>query len=547
MLGAIGSVVQEQMKLERLPEHVTKIVVTVLGLLFALYCGRLTGEGQQGVIIMMLGGMFLAAICLLFREAVWIFIPIFWAFPGQLPALPLPFTVRQLVVITVFAMFLILTALKVVRRRPKLTHLDLLLFLNVAYLSTVLLRNPVGSLATNSERIGGRPYLDVFVAFLAYAVLSRVSLRPVQMRLLPFWMLLGSGTQAIIGAVTYFLPATVNMIGPYYTGISGSASQAEEMGLKAWRHEYVLGFSQPLSAFLCAWFRPLTLLNPFFIVRFSLLVALVAGTLITGFRSALFGLAFYFLLSSYIRRGATDVLRLVAIGIPLLAILIAMQGTLINLPASVQRSLSFLPGNWDAATVQDATGSVEWRVLMWKEMLLTDRYIDSKLLGDGFGFSRMEFQIQQSFKGFGEGLQDYYLVTGGVHSGPISAIRYVGYVGLALYMALIIAMARQAYRLIVTTKTTQVLAPVMFLCLPIIYDPIGYTLIFGALDQSYPQAIFHLGLLKFLTNAVEDFNSETVSLTGSSSSSRDLALQDGAGASRKRISVAGSTRLQGAG
>ena len=68
---------------------------------------------------------------------------------------------------------------------------------------------------------------------------------------------------------------------------------------------------------------------------------------------------------------------------------------------------------------------------MWKEVLISDKYIENKLLGDGFGFTRRQYATMQQLTQFGgstEDVQENAMITGGVHSGPISAIRYVGVV-----------------------------------------------------------------------------------------------------------------------
>ena len=154
--------------------------------------------------------------------------------------------------------------------------------------------------------------------------------------------------------------------------------------------------------------------------------------------------------------------------------------------------------------VSDSSSSIDWRVMMWKEMLLTDRYIKSKMLGDGFGFSLREFQIQQAMEVTGAELQDYFLVTGSVHSGPLSAIRYVGVVGLVLYTWLLIYMVRVSMKQINRARGTGFFEPALYVCLPIIYAPFGYYIIFGAFESALPHTIMSVGLLKVLTNALDD-------------------------------------------
>ena len=44
----------------------------------------------------------------------------------------------------------------------------------------------------------------------------------------------------------------------------------------------------------------------------------------------------------------------------------------------------------------------------------------------------------------------------------------------------------------------------MFFCLPIIYDPFGFLLIFGGLDGNYPQTILYMGYINLMRNVLDD-------------------------------------------
>ena len=44
--------------------------------------------------------------------------------------------------------------------------------------------------------------------------------------------------------------------------------------------------------------------------------------------------------------------------VPAMGILVASQGTIVELPLSIQRSLSFLPGRWDPNALGDAQSGV---------------------------------------------------------------------------------------------------------------------------------------------------------------------------------------------
>ena len=50
--------------------------------------------------------------------------------------------------------------------------------------------------------------------------------------------------------------------------------------------------------------------------------------------------------------------------------------------------------------------------------------------------------------------QENMLISGDFHSGPVSTIRFVGYVGLALFFPLLVGIAVYAARLIKRAKGT---------------------------------------------------------------------------------------------
>jgi len=154
----------------------------------------------------------------------------------------------------------------------------------------------------------------------------------------------------------------------------------------------------------------------------------------------------------------------------------------------------------------DAEGSSEWRFYMWEVVLSTDTYIHNKLLGDGFGFSSGELQIMEQAQSGGPGFigaanQEAFLVQGAFHSGPLSAVRYVGVVGLVFYLTLLVAAAIYSWKLIRRTQDTDYFPLALFVGLTAIYEPIQYTLIFGGFDSGFPTTLFVCGMLKLISKS----------------------------------------------
>src|SRR5450432_1284376 len=107
------------MKLERLHEYVMPASVLLAGMGFAYFCGHLTGEGQMGTLFTLLAVVLVMALLLIMKSRIWILIPMAWSLAGQVPILPLPFAVRDMVIMCVFGCFMLLKAFKINRLKPK--------------------------------------------------------------------------------------------------------------------------------------------------------------------------------------------------------------------------------------------------------------------------------------------------------------------------------------------------------------------------------------------------------------------------------------------
>jgi len=157
----------------------------------------------------------------------------------------------------------------------------------------------------------------------------------------------------------------------------------------------------------------------------------------------------------------------------------------------------------DPQAVKDAEDSTEWRFQMWRDIPKGSRYIQNRIMGDGFGFSRAELSAMERQKFLiGEVGQEDSMIIGSFHNGPLSAVRFVGIVGLLLYSTLIIYSAVYAWRLIRETDGTDFFLLALFIGLAIIWEPINYTFIFGAFDSGLPNALFNVGMLKMLHNSL---------------------------------------------
>lgn len=500
------------MNFERVPENLTKAVAILFAMLLALFCGKAAGSGQMGTVFGIVSLMLLGAGVLLLRENLWVLIPVCWPLTGKIPALGLPIAFRDLVVLYAAAGTLILMAFKVIRRRRQFTYLDGFLITLVLYLVIAFVRYPVGfASAGSAERVGGRPYYDLCIAFIAYLALGRAGLTPTIARRLPLIMLAVTMALAVVNALARAVPAIVPYVAQYYSGIDGSvyADQINSAGEGTERLASMMEFGRIGILTLCAAYRPLSLLNPAHFGRFLLFVIVAVGTLSSGFRNVIIWGGAVFLLSSYFRNGKREVFRIIVAGSALMLFLAIGQGRLFNLPFAAQRALSFIPGSWDQLAVSDAAGSADWRIQIWKEVFFTDRFIRDRVLGDGFGMTRSDYEITAAISErlnyrTEEESRLAAALAGDYHSGPLSILKVVGYVGGSLVYLILFLVMREAIRVIRKARSTPYFPFALLAGLPLIVEPFFYTLVFGGFSHLVPMLLLGVGMFGVARTAINE-------------------------------------------
>jgi hypothetical protein len=273
------------------------------------------------------------------------------------------------------------------------------------------------------------------------------------------------------------------------------------------RHGYLAGFGVEVGRAAVSYaniFKLIFFQNIFFSACFC---ASLIAILLSGFRSILVGWLFAIALASYIRGGVRQVVPLFAAAVASIVMIVVVQTAGLQVPLAAQRALSFIPISWDSRASVDAKGSVEWRVDMWRLALTTDRYIKNKVFGDGFGYDPSELRAWAAKASLrmdsSEGLQDYFMITGDYHSGPVSAVRFVGYIGLVLFTALLIANAKYAWKIINSSKKTVFFPLALFSGVVAIYHPICFWLVFGGYGGDFIQAISTLGMLNLIERSID--------------------------------------------
>jgi hypothetical protein len=487
----------------------------LLGLLLAVVIGNAVGSSDLRMVAAVIAAIPVAVIFVKLKTNIWVLIPIGWYLSGRLPWLPLPFSVRDLCMMTAIFFFTLFFATRVVPWQRKVRLLDYLIYINLAYLATVYVRNPAGFWAMQTSVVGGRPYFEIGLAFGAFIILSRVQITNFLAQIFPVFFLIPAWLVGALDVISRLAPQTAMPLAALYSGfassggITGAFQQEQRLGETRMTGLLNAGYISALA--LCAKYNPITLISPLYPFRVALFCAAIGTIFLSGFRGIiLFAMAAFFL--SCILRGNFKDLWFAGATIMMgLLVLISLQGSLIQLPPTVQRTLSWLPGNWDPQVVTDAEGSTQWRVEMWGWAWNDERILRDRTWGQGFGLSLDDMNLIASSLMAGQGGgsllggsdREQFMLMGSFHSGPLSTIKYIGVVGLALYYPLMCYMAWFAWRLCKRARNTKAFSVALFVGIPIIYEPFQFVFIFGALDSNYPQLLFWAGLLNMVSSYVD--------------------------------------------
>jgi hypothetical protein len=488
----------------------------LLGLLVAVMIGSAVGSSDMRMVAGVMAAIPVAVIFVKLKTNIWILLPISWYLTGRLPWLPLPFSVRDRCFMAVIFFFALFFATRAFPWKRKTSTLDYLIYINLAYLAIVFARNPVGFWAIQSSMVGGRPYFEIALAFGAFMILSRVQISDFLVKVFPLFFVIPSWTTGILDVFGRLSPQIGILLNSMYSGVgggmqgmAGALQEQTQVGETRLTGLQFAGVSSVLA--LCARYNPITLISPLYPWRFALLAIAFGAIFLSGFRSVLLFGFVAFVLSAVLRGQFKDLWVASAAMLAAVVLLISLQGSVLHLPRTMQRALSWLPGDWDEAALVDAEESSRWRFEMWVWAWNDERILRDRVWGQGFGLSLDDMNIIAQWlmypggAGFiGGSDREGVMLMGSFHSGPLSTIKYIGFVGFILYYPLMCYMAVMAWRLCKRARGTRVFTLALFVGIPIIYEPFNFIFIFGGLDSNYTQLLFWAGLLNMTQRYVEN-------------------------------------------
>ncbi|MES2995310.1 MAG: hypothetical protein V4733_00705 [Verrucomicrobiota bacterium] len=482
-------------------QKIKAIIIAILATFAAVYLGISAATAQVEAAAWTLGILTLV-ICLLLGRRIWLLVPLGLAFglSLRLPGQPTSLLVAQF--LTIF--FLILLFL--IRRLPfqfRFTELEAWILLLTILMAQAYIRNPVGLNIFGGNTVGGRSYFIFALTIICGVMVACLKVPPSGLKWLMRLSIIGGLLNAATGLISRFIPS----IG-YYTGETYTRSDTPDytnMNIVvdegvATRVGFLTQFGRNLALWVSSFVSPLTaIVRPFWaFLIFCSLVAAVAG----GFRNGLFAVGCTYLVGIAYRQGLPGIivsLTGAAMGVILLSLINVLQ----PLPPNVQRSLTIFPGTWEQRYKDDAKSSTDWRVEIWKEVLTSERWIHNKILGDGLGFSAADLRIGLSENASGgisgfDAQREQILISGDYHSGPISTIHVVGYVGLLVFICAQVRLAVRAHRQIQRCRNTEWFPLALFVGIPLLWSPFFFIFIFGSFKEDVLGFIISYSFLRLI-------------------------------------------------
>jgi hypothetical protein len=461
-------------------------IIMLLGTFAALYLGIAAATAQLEAIAWVAGVLSLAVGLTLGRR-IWLIIPILSAISFRVP-LPGTFSTLLLAQMATIGFLGLLFLMRKLPMRFAISELEIWCILFTICVVQVYLRNPVGLNIFGSSTVGGRPYFEFAIGLITAGLISTLVINPKD---LVWWVrltLIGSMVNFVMGLITVIFPSMGYIfMATYMSDVTEEgATQAADTG-RAGRVSYLRGISYTLALWICSRMSPLrACLHP---VWAPLVFFTLAASAYSGYRSQIAGVGLVYFIGLCYRGGMPHVI-LSSVAAALAIVLLAFVNLIAPLPANIQRSLTFLPGTWEQIHKDDAKQSSDWRTEIWIEALTNKSYIRNTLIGDGLGMTSDQLQRSLALKdstakGIGgwDSHRESILISGDYHSGPVSTIRTVGYLGLAVLLAGMIRVAVHAHRQILRCRGTEWYATALFLGIPIIGGPISWVFIFGSFEM----------------------------------------------------------------
>ncbi|MFQ3670863.1 MAG: hypothetical protein SNJ84_05335 [Verrucomicrobiia bacterium] len=423
----------------------------------------------------------------------WLIIPFALNMPGAFNFLPIPFSFLELSIVLVATQFFlnrVVLEKRGISLGPPALVIPLVAFgLLVGYHWLI---GGTGLRIFGGDTFGARRNFAIALAVLAYFIVSNMNVRGnAYLRAIPAFYLAG----VFLGTAPYFFTSVFPSTAPYvnyflgnvnveaYTEFQSDMIIAPDADLG--RVGQLVALGNALLLCLVAYFPVRDWWRP---ARWWVLGLALAGLFLVlrgGFRSALFHYLVIGGTAAWLSLRWKSVLPAMMGGLTIM-VLAQLHGNLIHLPLSVQRTISFMPGNWDYTVMRGVESSNDFRQQI-QHTYLREGFWESPWIGNGFKVDRREIEqaVQQGieFHGQMDPIRGF-IARKDFHVGWISLYDCGGVVGCVFFAWMVGAMCWLFYKRRWALEDPK-FAPLYtwLLCL-FAKEILGYFVVFGAIHSS---------------------------------------------------------------
>jgi hypothetical protein len=416
-----------------LNQQVKVLAVGAAGLLLAVFLGNQIGSENYADLI--LGAVVVVVSVAFFSGRFFWVLTIASSFlGGTFPILGGSFTPFQILMAIGVAKFLIED---VVLKRTRINvgnRFDALLIAGfMGVLTWHGIHDRFGMKFLGSSVWGGRNYVNVYVGLAAFFVIQSIPMKSKIWAKLPYVVLAVTTFDLIIAVITTIFPNSIYKIYPFYSAVSRAGIESifsEDPDAMTGRIGAFGNFGFVIIVLVFASVSWRKLFHPSNFFRLMVLGAGSLSVLFSGFRSAVLNT-----LIAAVVACIRDLKWVILAVLPFLAFclfgLSVLNSEFIRLPKQIQRSLTFVPGNWDAEMARDATASNEFRKRIWT-LWAREYFPHHPVFGRGFGFqsSWAERSVYRN-----DPYADVQMVeTGNIHNGFFSAVDCFGIIGAIFFV-----------------------------------------------------------------------------------------------------------------
>lgn len=327
------------------------------------------------------------------KDRCWLVIPFCLPIEGRFNFLPLNFSMLELSIMYVLAYML----LQVVMGRQLLIKSGSpYIWIFLAPLLSIVLYHwirsgDIGIRALGGSGWGGRVYFQILLYSLSIPIIASFSgSSDRDFQLVPLFYFLGTFMDLVPNTLTTVVPGLAPYIFKVYSAVNTGAYGKELMGAFVGFNESVERFRNfsffgvALALVILSYFPFPSWLRP---GRLWIVPALAVSLLMaafSGFRSSIFNFGACSVTALW-ATARSKIVFLIPLGLGALMVVSLSQGTLVNYPLSIQRALTFLPGQWDKQAQKDAASSSDWRKEM-RELFFAEYFQKAPLVGQGYHY-----------------------------------------------------------------------------------------------------------------------------------------------------------------